>query len=179
MAAWTVLVNMRRLCFLVLIVAFASLTVPARAASGTPQGPPVCVDRPDVAALDQYCPSMPGADGRGLKGPRLADVLPVKLVRRLERAGPLGQALLGLSLAAPETQLASKARGRGLDANDLLKDGTIGGGKSKPSANPIKLAASAVTGGKLDLAFGSVLLMSTFGIAGAAWRRFRRRPKFF
>jgi hypothetical protein len=179
MATWTVLVNMRRLCFLVLIVAFGSLTVPARAASGTPPRPPACVDMPDVAALDQYCPSMPGADGRGLKGPKLAEVLPAKLVRRLEKAGPLGQALLGLSLAAPESQLASKARGRGLDADDLLKNGTIGGGRSKPSANPIKLAASAVTGGNLNLAFGSVLMMSTFGIAGAGWRRFRRRPKFF
>jgi hypothetical protein len=132
---------------------------------------------PDVAALDQYCPTLPGADGRGLnRGPLFSEVLPDKIIKRLEKAGPLGQALLALRLAAPRTKLGRDSRGRGLDADDLLERGAIGGNKTKLSANPFAVAARAVTNSELSVAFGSVLLMSTFGIAGAGWRRFRRRP---
>jgi hypothetical protein len=105
-------------------------------------------------------------------------VLPDKLIRRLKKAGPLGMALLSLQLAAPETSLGNKSRGRGLNADDLLERGTIGGRETRPSGNPIELAAKAVTGTELGLAFGSVLLMSAFGVAGAGWRRFRQRPRF-
>jgi hypothetical protein len=135
---------------------------------------------PDVAALDQYCPTLPGADGHGLdSGPLLSKALPDKVVKLLEKAGPLGEALLALHLAAPQSKLGGDSRGRGLDAGDLLERGTIGGAKkTKLSSNPVEVAARTVSNSELSVAFGSVLLMSTFGIAGAAWRRFRRRPTF-
>ena len=178
MPAWTVLVYMRSLCFLILAATLACTAVPARAASPTPPRA-TCINMPDVAALDQYCPTLPGADGRGLnRGPLFSEVLPDKIIKRLEKAGPLGQALLALRLAAPRTKLGRDSRGRGLDADDLLERGAIGGNKTKLSANPFAVAARAVTNSELSVAFGSVLLMSTFGIAGAGWRRFRRRTTF-
>jgi hypothetical protein len=107
-------------------------------------------------------PTLPGADGRGLnRGPLFSEVLPDKIIKRLEKAGPLGQALLALRLAAPRTKLGRDSRGRGLDADDLLERGAIGGNKTKLSANPFAVAARAVTNSELSVAFGSVLLMST------------------
>ena len=46
---------------------------------------------------------------------------------------------------------------------------------TKPPGNPIKAASTAVTNGDLGAAFGSVLLVTSVGLAGAAWMRFRRR----
>lgn len=132
-----------------------------------------------MAALDQYCPTLPGADGRGAdRGLHLSKVLPEKVVDRLRKAGPVGMALLSLRVAAPPTKLAHRSRSRGVDAEDLLRRGTIGQVSTEPSANPLEVAANAVTGSELSVAFGSLLLMSTFGISAAGWRRFRRRPKF-
>jgi len=171
------MVYMRCLRHFVVLAATVSLIVPATAGAATPASG--CVNRPDVAALDQYCPALPGADGRGLdRGPLFASVLPDKLVKRLEETGAVGQGLLALTLAAPEAALAHKSRGRGLDADELLKRGSIGGGQDRASANPIKVAARTVTESELGMAFGSVLLMSAFGIAGASWRRFRRRTAY-
>ena len=170
---------MRRLCFFVVLAILALAAAPAGAAEPASRPPIGCLGNTDVAALDQYCAGLPSADGRGISGPRLREVLPAKLARRLEKAGPLGLALLSLRLAAPQSKLAKEARGRGLDADELLKRGTIGGGETKPSANPIKLAARAVSAGELEIAFGSLLLMSSFGIAGAGWRRFRQRSRFY
>lgn len=169
--------DMRCLCYLVVMGALALTAAPASAA--TPAPVPGCVSRPDVAVLDQYCPTLPGADGRGTDhGSHLSDVLPEKVVDRFREAGPLGMTLLSVRLAAPATKLAHKSRSRGLDAEDLLRRGTIGRVRTEPPANPLEVAAAAVGGNELSVAFGSLLLMSTFGISAAGWHRFRRRPQF-
>ena len=134
-----------------------------------------CSSRPDVAALDEYCPTLPGADGRGSnRGPKLKSVLPPKVVKRLTQAGPVGQALLGLPAAAPMHTAGNQGRGRGLDAEELLTQGRLGRA-TKPPGNPIRASATGATNGDIGVAFGSVLLVSSIGLAGAAWTRFRRR----
>jgi hypothetical protein len=125
--------------------------------------------------LDEYCPTLPGADGRGSnRGPPVRDVLSAKVVRLLEQAGPAGQALLRLPAAAPMGALARDAQGRGLDADALLARGRLGH-PTQPPGNPITAASTAAAKGDLGTTFGLVLLVSTFGLAGAAWMRVRRR----
>lgn len=163
-----------------LIMAFGVLAGSALPANAAAAPPPACVGVADVAALDEYCPKLPSADGLGREpGPRLNAVLPARLVAKLKKAGPLGDMLLALSVAAPERTLNRNSRGRGLDAEDLLRRGSLGGGARKPSGNPLSVAASAVTGGQLNAAFGAVLLLSAVGISGGGWRRFRRRRLLF
>ena len=138
------------------------------AAKPSPSTQAGCVSRTDVAALDEYCPTLPGADGRGSnRGPKLNRVLPRDVVTRLERAGPAGQALLGLSVAASMQSLTNGGRGRGLDADELLAPG-----------NPITASATAVTSGDVGAAFGMVLLVSTLALTAAGWLRYRRRHPF-
>jgi hypothetical protein len=165
---------MRGLSSILVVGLMVLATAPTAAAQNT------CVKRTDVAALDEYCPALPGADGRGSNaGPSLKRILPTKTVERLERMGAVGKALLALPAIAPEhlVGIAHKARARGLDADELLTQGRLGN-KTKPPGNPITATADAVTNGNLGVAFGSVLLISTFGMAGVGWLRFRRRYQF-
>jgi hypothetical protein len=73
------------------------LAAPAMAASS-------CDAPPGTAATDQYCETLPSADGMidatGRHTP-LAKVLPMALVRRMEHAGLLGEVLLALPAVAP------------------------------------------------------------------------------
>jgi hypothetical protein len=128
---------------------------------------------PDVAVLDEYCPTLPGADGRGAdQGPPLGSVLPKRVVNRLRAAGKLGRVLLALRLAAPRDHLLANSLARGLDAEDLLEQGALGGPRES-SGNALQLAGRAVTKGRLSIAFGALLLLSALGIFGERWRRFR------
>jgi hypothetical protein len=70
--------------------------------------------------------------------------------------------------------LAHEARGRGLDADTLLARGRLGHPTQAPG-NPVKAASTAAANGDLGSAFGLVLLVSSVGLAGAAWMRVRRR----
>ena len=152
-----------------------SSTEAGKASPSTQAG---CVGRPDIAALDEYCPTLPGADGRGSnRGPKLERVLPPGAVKRLERAGPAGQALLALSVAAPMHSIANGGRGRGLDADELLAQGQLGH-KKEPPGNAIRASATAVTNGDVGAAFGMVLLVSSFALTAAGWLRYRRRHPF-
>ena len=126
--------------------------------------------------LDEYCGTLPGADGRGTnRGPKLERMLPPKMVKRLERAGKVGEALLALSVAAPRANLGAKSRGPGLDADELLTRGRLGPSEAEPPSNPITASARALTSDGVGSEFGSLVLVSSFGIAGAGWLRFRRR----
>jgi hypothetical protein len=137
--------------------------------------PPSCMGRTDVAALDEYCGALPDAADRRRPAPRLEHTLPKKLVERLEMAGPLGELLLALPTAAPRSSLGTSFAG--LHADNLLRSGRLGARK-KPPTNPVEAAVRAVTDGAMDASFGSVLLLSTVGLAGTAWVRFRRRRTF-
>jgi hypothetical protein len=167
---------MRGIGFLLIIALWAVLlATPAAAAPDPSTTAAGCPNRSDVAVLDEYCPTLPGADGRGTsRGPTLKSVLPQKVVKMLEEAGPAGTALLGLPAVAPKRALGHEGRGRGLDADTLLARGRLGH-PAEPPGNPIKAASSATAKGDLGAMFGSLLLVSSFGLAGAAWMRFRRR----
>jgi hypothetical protein len=130
--------------------------------------------------LDQYCRTLPGADGRGTnRGPTLNSVLPDELVKLLKGAGPVGEALLRLPAAAPIQALGSEGRSPGVDADALLASGRFGYRTKRPGRdNPIKAAATTVTKGDLGAAFGLMLLVSSLGLAAAAWMRFRKRHPF-
>lgn len=180
---------MSRLCLVILVSAIAILPAasasaaqdggsqaagsPRSPASSAPSRPPSCMGRTDVAALDEYCGALPDAANRRTPGPPLEKVLPKKVVEQLKRAGPIGDLLLSLPAAAMQRRNGAE----GLDAEALLRTGRLGT-RRKPASNPIKAAAGVASDGALNAAFGSVLLMSTFGLAGSTWVRYRRRRSF-
>jgi hypothetical protein len=166
---------MRGLGFILIIALWAALATPALAAPSQSTTAAGCLNRSDVAVLDEYCPTLPGADGRGsTRGPKLKSVLPRDVVEMLEQAGPVGAALLRVPAAAPKHARGSEGRGRGLDADELLTQGRLGHPK-KPLGNPVNTSSTALANGDLGVAFGLAVLVSGFGLAGAAWVRFRRR----
>jgi hypothetical protein len=169
---------------LALTAAFpASAALAADAPQSTWAPPPVagpspttgpCMGRSDVAALDEYCGSLPDAANRRMPAPRLEHILPKSLVRRLKQAGPLGDVLLALPLATSSRMLGSRSRGQALDADDLLRSGRLGV-KKDPSGDPLKVTLSTLGESDMSVAFGSVLFVAAFGLGGTAWVRFRRR----
>jgi hypothetical protein len=187
MKRWNVLSGVRFGFVAVLVGVFAALCAPSAHAadSGGSAAPPTppnvtvtsCMGRTDVAALDEYCGALPDAADRRRPAPRLEHLLPKDLVKRLKKSGSLGQLLLALPTAAPRGMLGSPSRARGLDAEDLLRTGRLGTRK-KPATSALSAASQVVTDGAMNASFGSVLLLSTFGLAGTAWVRFRRRRGF-
>jgi hypothetical protein len=180
----------RRSLLTLVLVVIAALPAPAALASdagqSTSAAPPVagtspatgpCMGRSDVAALDEYCGSLPDAANRRMPAPRLEHMLPKTLVRRLKQAGPLGEVLLALPLATSRNTLGRRSRGQGLDADDLLRSGRLGV-KKDPSGSPLKVTLGALKQGDMSVAFGSVLFVAAFGLASTAWVRFRRRQTF-
>ena len=131
-----------------------------------------CSNRSDVAVLDEYCPTLPGADGRGSnRGPKLKAVLAAEGSQAPRASGSRGTALLQLPAAAPMSRQGAGPRSRCRRAS--------GAGAPWPpdevARQPLRAASTAASKGDLGSAFGSVLLVSSFGLAGAAWMRFRRR----
>jgi hypothetical protein len=153
--------------------ASSAATQPATAAQG-----PNCSPHSGVSALDQYCSSLPGADGRPQpagpgqrpSGPPLSATLPPGELRRLRADGPAARALLTVpsgrpaSPGSPERRAADSARAQ---VERSAKPG---------QPTPVTALASAapdVLGG----AFRWGLLTSTLGIVGLAWLRFRARMR--
>jgi hypothetical protein len=156
------------------MVAVWSLFGPAATAFGQDAE---CVARPDVAALNQYCGSPPGPDGRTApSGPPLREVLPKKIVRQLEAAGPLGRALLDLALAAPQRMVESKPaakRHAGATVDQLIKSGSLSP-EAEPPADPLNRVVEEMTGSSgTSHAFRLGLLLATFALL---LRWFRGRP---
>jgi hypothetical protein len=136
-----------------------------------------CVARPDVAALHEYCSTPPGPDGRTApEGPPLREVLPKKMVKQLEVAGPLGRALLGLTLAAPEgmVQLKNAARRDArATVDELINSGSLSA-DAAPPAGPVDRVVNEMTGSSgTSHVFRFGLLLATFALV---LRRFRGRP---
>jgi hypothetical protein len=155
------------------VIVLATLAVLAAACE--PAVAQQCRPDPDVAAMDQYCSALPGADGRDTRGQALRVVVPEEIAGRLRRAGLAGEVLLGLAAAAPaETVGRAGRRSRRLDANGLVLPGDLGIAETDASA--VTAVGRAFTREEgVGSGFRWVLLLSTFGLAGAAWRRFRRR----
>jgi hypothetical protein len=158
-------VHARAVAILCLALTFAAVA-PASAA-----------DRPcvgdDVAALDQYCERLAGADGAepiGMGGTRLADVLSAGVVAQLERAGPMGRALLVTPAASPTRAAAGgedpRAARLALDG-DLLPDSDHAGGA-------LEAARALAQGSGADDPFRWGIALSTLCLVGVAWYRRHR-----
>jgi hypothetical protein len=136
---------------------------PAAAASGADG----CNAPQDTAAVDQYCESLPTAVGStDVNQPPakpLAAVLPGKTVKKLEKAGMLGQALLALPApvdAVRPGSPAARSRHRALAAKI---DGLLPGPGATNAGSVI--TASANGGGNLDGGLGWVLVFTLLGLS--------------
>jgi hypothetical protein len=96
------------------------------------------------------------------------------MVRRLHRAGPIGDILLSTPSGVAARFVGGRARGKGLDANDLVRTGKLGA-PQEPPHNPVAALQQRLSDGVLSPAFGSLLLLATIGLVGVAWQRVRRR----
>jgi hypothetical protein len=146
----------------------------------------VCVGQPPIAALDQYCNTLPTPDGRpqpvarrpGRSTPPLSDTLPLQEVATLRDAGGPASALLLLPTAAPIGRGAAGAerRRRALRAaQSVIASGELDAPMGQPRTAVAKLATASpdLLGG----AFRWGLVASTLGLAAIAWLRFRERLK--
>jgi hypothetical protein len=158
----------RGLLILITLVPFLWLATPAQAATG-------CDAPPGTAAADQYCETLPAADGmtdatgEGLLP--LAAVLPKALVRRLERAGLLGQVLLALPAVVGNSS-DSRARRAAREAStdprlgSLLPDG--------PETSRSAAQAVLDRAGMVDPGFTWTLVLSLLALAGVSGLGFLR-----
>jgi hypothetical protein len=136
------------------------LTAPAAARTG-------CDAPPGTAATDQYCETLPTVDGltdaTGKRSRPSATVLSKALVRRLKRAGLLGEVLLALP-AAPRD-----AAGRPMDpaaraaAADPRLQRLLPG--PAPAAQQVLDAAASVVSGVAADGFAWTLAFSLFALA--------------
>jgi hypothetical protein len=159
--------------------AFVAGTLPAAPASA--QG---CLPQSTVAALDQYCASLPSSDGApqpvgsgGGSATPLSAMLPKHEVSKLRAAGMAGQALLSVpsggarpSRATVERSLPAtrKAAEQARSEEKSAAARTLG-----TAARTLATDAPDVLGG----AFRWGLTISTLAIAAMAWLRFRGRIK--
>ena len=158
----------------------------ALAAPG-PAAAAACPPEQTVAALDQYCESLPTPGGvaaptdegeGGLPMGKLRSVLPPKQVKRLRDAGPAARALLELPAVAPLARafMTPAERHRAdVGAREVVASGTLDRRKGDVGSVASGLASSApdVVGG----AFRWGLVICSLGLSGLAWLRFRTRLK--
>jgi hypothetical protein len=141
-----------------------------------------CVPQSDVAALDQYCDSLPTSDGHpapigahpGDAAPPLSATLSPREVRKLRDAGPAASALLLLPTIAPVGH-GERSRRALRDAENVVASGDLDAPAGRPTTAVAKLATESpdVLGG----AFRWGLVASTLGLSAMAWLRFRARLK--
>jgi hypothetical protein len=164
-----------RACRLLLLSVMALLVVaPAASAS---QG---CVAPDGTAATDQYCEFLATAEGptdaTGSGTRPLASVLSKRAIKRLERAGVLGQVLLALpagSGAHPEdTSAAMRTAVRRADV-DPRHDALLPG--PGPGAGSLVRAAGSMNG-QVEQGFAWTLVLTLLALAGLSmWGSLRTR----
>jgi hypothetical protein len=163
----------------VLVSVIAALAAPALARADVPG----CDPQQEVAALDQYCESAPGAAPFG-GGPMtvldrpLGTVLPPSVVAQLRRGGTGPRALLSIAAAGPQVLYRSDPvahRRMMRDARDVVRSGKLDGDPSLPARviSSVGDAASDPVGGAFRWAF----VLSTLGLVGIAWAGYRRRGR--
>jgi hypothetical protein len=167
--AYSLTVRPLRVAIFMMVVA-GSFLGPAATALATE-----CVARPDVSALSQYCGTPPGPDGRTAPaGPALREVLPEKLVKRLQDAGPLGRALLGMAIGAPRAVIESSNAARshaGTTVSQLIASGSLSS-EADEAAGPVSRVVNEMTGSSgTSYAFRFGLLLVVMVALGL--RRFR------
>ncbi len=153
--------------FIIVAVAFLSTAFPSSALAQR------CVGE-DVAAIDQYCETLLGAEGDApVSGgkERLRNALPADVRKLLERSGVEGRALLAMPVGVP-TSGDAKMRIRRLPGAMAAVKGTLA--ENADSGAPAKSVGSLVSGDALGSLFRWALLLSTLGMVGVAWVRHRR-----
>jgi hypothetical protein len=147
--------------------AFALLASPAAAQS--------CKAPPGMSAIDQYCEAIPGAAGdRGNTDPDRGGLpIPAATQRALERRGPDGRAIIGLSAAS-----AKQGAGKSAVTPVVAPSGGPDRPAEAPAANPISALASGVTGGETaGPLLGTLMLFFALVFFSTAWLRYRRRAQ--
>jgi hypothetical protein len=160
------------------VVAFliaAALLVFAQPAAAQTFGS--CDKQESVAVADQYCPpELPHPGGVTVPpAPPVESSLPPKVVEKLERAGDVGEILLDLARIAPRSVVRAQAGGlakRIVDADELLAIGALGT-PVKPESAGRMLVKTAAIGEGFAKTFRWGLLITTFVLVGASWRRHR------
>jgi hypothetical protein len=162
--------------------ALAALTAFTAFAVASPAFAQTCTPDQSVAVLDQYCdalptssgPSAPTGVGQHASGPQLMDVLAPPAVARLRESGSAGKALLLLAAMAPV------GRGPGVAASGVrraARDVVASGDLHAPTGDAESLATglAKASGNVIGGAFRWGLVISTLGLAGMSWMRFRTR----
>lgn len=159
--------------------AFVSAGLPATASAQA------CIPQSGVAALDQYCDSLPSSDGapqpvgsNGATTP-LSSALSKGEVAKLRDSGMAGQALLSVPSGAPLSNSAAQQVVKSLPATRRAVEKARNEERSA-GANSIGTAAVALATEAPDVLGGAFrwgLTVSTLGIAAMAWLRFRGRIK--
>jgi hypothetical protein len=163
----------RRLMLLLSLMALLVVTPAASASEG-------CVAPQGTAAIDQYCEMLPTVEGptdaTGRETLPLASVLPKRMVKQLERAGILGQALLALPSAAGggpgamDATAAERMSARRARSDPRLEALLPGQGTSASSV----LDAAGELGSQVEQGFAWTLVMTLLGLAGlSVWGSLR------
>jgi hypothetical protein len=141
------------------------------AAPALAQGGSTCVASPNVSATDQYCESLPTAQG-GVPAATpsaggvetLRDALTPQQVQKLLAAGPLGKALLDLPANTPLTA----AEERLLDSAGLATGALPSPTSPAASSNPLTAVARSLQGGTTLPLLLVGLAVATVGAVGFA-----------
>jgi hypothetical protein len=149
-----------------LLITFAVFTLGPTVRASAADG---CDASSDTAAVNQYCESLPTADGNTDVTQRharpLALALPPKIVRMLRRAGPLGAAVL--ALPAGVAQRTAGLSGRERTAVKTAGRGLLPG----PGVNARAVISTLGTGGELDAGFKWALAITLISLSGfSVWR---------
>jgi hypothetical protein len=161
-------------------VALAAAAWPA----GAHAADPACQPSEDVAALDQYCDSLPTPEGDeqsiildGQPTPRMpvSRALPRREVKLLRESGPEARALLLLPVVAPIRATPEQRERIRATRERALRSTTLDAPEVTPKT--VVSGVAAVGEGTLAGVFQWALLLCTVGFAGMAWLRFRTRLK--
>ena len=141
-----------------------------------------CDKQESVAVSDQYCQQeLPDPGGTEVvPAPPVERALPSNVVEKLEKAGSVGELLLDLPRIAPPSVVRAQAGGlakRIVDADELLAIGALGT-KLKPESAGEMLVKTAAVGEGFAKTFRWGLLVTTFLLVGASWRRHRTGSVF-
>jgi hypothetical protein len=152
-----------------------ALLASARPAAG--QSFESCDKQENVALSDQYCQAaLPNPGGSEVPpAPPVEKSLPRDVVAQLERAGVVGELLLDLPRVAPPSVVRAQNGGLArkiVDTDKLLAIGALGA-RLKPEGAGKILVKTAAVGKGFAKTFRWGLLVTTFLLVGASWRRHR------
>jgi hypothetical protein len=158
----------RTLLLVIALLPFIWPVTPAAARTG-------CDAAPGTAAADQYCETLPTADGMtdatAEHALPLARVLPAELVRRLQRSGLLGEVLLALPAGARGSgSPAAERAAREAAADPRL--GALAPGKPRDDGSALQSSMSAA--GEVGQGFAWTLVVALLTVGAVSLLRSAR-----